>query len=89
MKRLAGNLSIDVGTMSERDGIVSLGDRFPAAGEDAITLGLPDERGVLAPEVAALAGPVGQAESVEAYPPDDNPVYDRLRRWAGPVVSRS
>ena len=83
----AENLSIDVGTMSEADGVVSLGERFPAPGENASTVGLADERGSLAPEVAALAGPVRQADSEVHYAPGDNPVYDRLRRWAGPVVS--
>lgn len=79
------NLSVDMGEMREREGIMSLGERFPEPGESAITVGLADS-GSLPTEITALAGPVDENADV-TYSPDDNPVYEHLRRWAGPVVS--
>jgi len=82
---IPSNLTVDVGQMREQHGIVSIGQRFPEPGQNAINVGLADG-GLLPVEVTALAGPVG--EQVEGmYGPEQNPVYDRLRRWAGPVIA--
>jgi excisionase family DNA binding protein len=79
------NLSVGMGQMRKQEGVVSLGERFQEPGQSTVTVGLAAGSSLPA-EITALAGPVGDGVEV-GYDPDDNPVYDRLRRWAGPVVS--
>lgn len=80
------NVRVDVGELREADGRVSVGPAFASLGQSAVTFGPADDGRSLPAEVTALAGPLADALPAEEHAAGDNPVYDRLRRWAGPPV---